>query len=549
MPFTYQGRLVDGNVLANGSYELRFRVFDQLTEGTQVGSPILLANVSVTNGLFTVSLDFGAGIFNGAARWLELAARPAGSGGELEVFSPRQPITAVPYALFALGTSGDAAALTSGLLPDARLSANIARSADLAALSNSFTARLLATNALLQARLDELAAAVAAIGAGTGVTISSTQASDAGLIAQGYVPFSTLEATGWRNGASANAPTARYAHAAVWTGQVWLVWGGALGGGLVSGTGAAYDVNAGTWAPISTLDAPTPRRGHTAVWTGSRMLVWGGFGTEYLGTGAAYSPATTSWSALPTSNAPDPREGHAAVWTGGRMVVWGGRNANGLLNEGATFDPQSQLWASLPTAGAPEARMETAAIWTGSAVLVWGGLGNSGALNSGGRLPVVGGTSVGSWAPMSSVGAPSARSGHAAVWTGTKLLIWGGQRNGQLLDDGAAYDPLTDSWEALPALGAPTARTGSVAAWTGDEFLIFGGETTSGTSANGAAYRPANGTWRALPGLGSPVARSGGVSAWAGTEFLVFGGQSSGSPVAAFQRLNPQPNWYLYRKP
>ncbi len=104
MPFTYQGRLVDGTVLANGKYELSFRVFDQLAAGTQVGPEIVLASVTVTNGLFTVPLDFGADVFTGAPRWLELAARPKGSVDDPEVFTPRQPVTAVPYALFALST-------------------------------------------------------------------------------------------------------------------------------------------------------------------------------------------------------------------------------------------------------------------------------------------------------------------------------------------------------------------------------------------------------------------------------------------------------------
>jgi hypothetical protein len=151
VPFTYQGRLVDGTALANGNYELRFRLFDSVAAGTQVGGDVALPTVGVTNGLFTVQLEFGNGVFTGADRWLELSARPAGDPGALSVFDPRQPITAVPYALYSLAGSGDAAALTSGLLPDARLSGNIARSADLLSFSNTFGVRLGATNDALQA--------------------------------------------------------------------------------------------------------------------------------------------------------------------------------------------------------------------------------------------------------------------------------------------------------------------------------------------------------------------------------------------------------------
>ena len=78
-PFTYQGRLVDGGALANGSYELTFRLFNDATAGAPVGSALVLAPVGVTNGLFTVSLDFGNSVFDGSARWLELAARTNGA--------------------------------------------------------------------------------------------------------------------------------------------------------------------------------------------------------------------------------------------------------------------------------------------------------------------------------------------------------------------------------------------------------------------------------------------------------------------------------------
>ena len=155
-PFNYQGRLVDSGILANGSYELRFRLFDQLIVGSQVGGDILLPAVSVTNGLFTVPLEFGPGVFTGASRWLELAARPAGSPAALEVFDPRQPVTAVPYALFALsGGSSDASILTTGTLPDGRLSLNIPRNTDVLSLSNLLTSGQKSGEAALQSQVNQ----------------------------------------------------------------------------------------------------------------------------------------------------------------------------------------------------------------------------------------------------------------------------------------------------------------------------------------------------------------------------------------------------------
>lgn len=564
LPFTYQGRLVDGASLANGNYELRFRLFDSLTAGTQVGSDVALPAVGVTNGLFTVALEFGAGSFTGADRWLELSARPAGDAGALSVFDPRQPITAVPYALYSLAGSGDAAALTSGLLPDARLSGNVARSTDLLTFSNSFGARLGATNAALQTQLDQLSARLDQLTTSLlnvsnqfvaelppGVVVASLTAGDAGLLGQGLGQMAKLDAPGWRNGASVGAPGARHGHTGVWTGSRLLVWGGTVANSPAA-TGGEYAPATDTWAGISATDAPAVRSGHTAVWTGDRMLVWGGFGGGFLASGGVYSPAGQGWSDLAISGAPAGRDGHAAVWTGARMVVWGGRNGDGLLADGSAYDVTAGTWAALPSLNVPSARRFTTAVWAGDRLILFGGEGAAGAVGTGAVLPLADGITPGAWTALPALNAPGPRIGHTAVWTGTLMLVWGGQNGGTPLGDGAAYDPAANTWTPLPVLGAPTGRSGHVAVWTGTEMLVAGGEDATGPLATGSAFDPATGQWRTLSDVGQPVARSGGAGVWSGSELLVFGGLTSSSPsipVASLQRLNPQPTWYLYRKP
>lgn len=95
--FTYQGRLLDGGNPANGQYDLRFTLFDALTGGNQVGTPVTLSNQTVTNGLFTVTLDFGAATFRGDARFLQIEVQR--NGGGFVLLSPRQPLTPAPYAM------------------------------------------------------------------------------------------------------------------------------------------------------------------------------------------------------------------------------------------------------------------------------------------------------------------------------------------------------------------------------------------------------------------------------------------------------------------
>ena len=97
--FTYQGRLNDGANPAQGIYNLRFALYDALSGGAQVGSTLTNSATGVTNGYFTVTLDFGAQ-FDGNARWLEIGARVNG-GGAFTTLAPRQPLTPAPYALYA----------------------------------------------------------------------------------------------------------------------------------------------------------------------------------------------------------------------------------------------------------------------------------------------------------------------------------------------------------------------------------------------------------------------------------------------------------------
>jgi len=555
--FTYQGRLVDGGALATGSYELTFRLFNSLEAGTEVATAVVKAAVPVAQGLFTVELDFGAAPFDGSARWLQVQARPAGSLDPVQTLIPRQPITSVPYALRALSGSGNAGDLVSGILPDARLSLAIARTTDLVTTSNALTAELNQQAAGLTALISavtSLSNRVATLEANAGaslpegVVMVSTDPADASFLGMGLAKFLTVDAPGWTSGAVAGAPAARFRHTGVWTGTRLLVWGGTLNGGTVSGVGAQYDPALNQWSSLSTLDAPVARGGHTAVWTGESMLVWGGLGAG-VNVGGDYNSELVSWSQIPALSAPDAREGHVAVWTGARMLVWGGLNTGGLLADGGLYNPQAKTWVSLPTSGAPEARMGAVAAWTGTHFLVWGGLGESGDLATGGVLPVTGGATPGVWSAISPTSAPSARSGHTAVWTGQRLLVWGGRVGDTPLGNGGSYDPVANSWTPLPSLGAPSARSGHVAVWTGQEMLIVGGLTAGGEVASGGAFNPGTGKWRALSGNGSPLARSEGVGVWTGSEFLVFGGRASGTPVAALQRLNPQPDWYFYRKP
>ena len=160
--FTYQGRLNNGTNPANGSYDLRFAVYDALSAGAQQGSLLTNAAVAVSNGVFTVQLDFGTGIFNGNSRWLEIGGRTNGSA-TFATLIPRQPITATPYAIYASNAGNSTTAtIASGVAANSIASAAIQNS--------TITATKIASGQVVKS-LNDLTDAVT-LSAGANVTLT-----------------------------------------------------------------------------------------------------------------------------------------------------------------------------------------------------------------------------------------------------------------------------------------------------------------------------------------------------------------------------------------
>ena len=131
--FTYQGRLNDGANPATGIYDLQFTIYDSTNlPGTVIAGPVTNTATGVSNGLFTVRLDFGAGVFTGPARWLEIGVRTNG-GTTFATLAPRQSLTPSPYAIMAGSASNLLGTLPAGQVSGQLLSAQIADGAVTAA--------------------------------------------------------------------------------------------------------------------------------------------------------------------------------------------------------------------------------------------------------------------------------------------------------------------------------------------------------------------------------------------------------------------------------
>ena len=136
--------------------------------------------------------------------------------------------------------------------------------------------------------------------------------------------------------------------------------------------------------------------------------------------------------------------------------------------------------------------------------------------------------SIGIAAPLPHV---RLRTAHSAVWTGNKMLIWGGQRltGARYMADGLSYEPATETWSSIPQ--APLSpRSDQSAVWTGSKMLVWAGDNPSLFEivyGDGAAYDPATNRWTPLPT--SPLSpRVYNSVVWTGRQMIVWGGGVTG---------------------
>jgi N-acetylneuraminic acid mutarotase len=330
-----------------------------------------------------------------------------------------------------------------------------------------------------------------------------------------------------------------------------IIWGGTGSNPLASNNiGWAYDPATDTWTALSNTGGPAPRLNQVAVWTGTEMVLWGGYEVTnpliYLNTGAAFNPDTGTWRPLSSKASPDPLTAESVVWTGSEMILWGGQvNYGGqnyyTSNSGARYQPALDQWRLIVGS---IGRTGHTAVWTGTEVIIWGGTTGfpfqpSSGLRSGARFN----PSTRQWQAISTDNAPSPRQNHQAVWTGTEMVVWGGEgysTNGQFgqmvygtLNSGAVYNPATDTWTPMEMDVVPTDRSGHSLVWTGRDVLMFGGRSAFDSGSlynyldNGGSYHPEVDSWSAINHALAPSARAFHSALWTGKEMLIWGGVTS----------------------
>jgi hypothetical protein len=177
-------------------------------------------------------------------------------------------------------------------------------------------------------------------------------------------------------------------------------------------------------------------------------------------------------------------------------------------------------WTATSTTNAPSIRSEHTAVWTGTEMIVWGGIDSSGNKNTGGRYS----PSTDSWTATSTTNAPTVRSEHSAAWAGSEMIVWGGFDGLNRLNTGGRYNPGTDSWTASSTTNAPTARNKHTAVWTGSEMIVWGGNVAFSDEVNTVGrYNPGTDSWTATSNTNAPTARSEHSAVWTDSEMIVWG--------------------------
>jgi len=191
-----------------------------------------------------------------------------------------------------------------------------------------------------------------------------------------------------------------------------------------------------------------------------------------------------------------------------------------------------------PTAGAPEARWGHTAVWTGTEMIIWGGTNTYDLfylLNSGAKYNP--GTDT--WVHISLVNTPPHRYYHTAVWTGTEMIIWGGLgENSIYFNLGGRYNPVSNSWTNVATTNAPEGRNKHTAVWTGTEMIVWGGSNGTSFFNSGGRYNPGNDTWLTTSTSNAPAARDSHVAGWTGSQMILWGGYD-GTYLNSGSRYNP----------
>jgi hypothetical protein len=604
---SYQGRLTDSGSLASGSYDFQFLLKDAATGGSTVGEVLKMA-LPVQNGVFSASLSWNSSLFSGAARWIEVRVRPTPATGSAtaEPDAPyavleRQRILSTPYAFRSL-TAATVESVpvqslpasvpligSGGKLDSTLLGTDIARSSEVDAKVALLTKEDVAIKGSIKVLEDANTARVSDVATLTGSLKTAQEAQTASLATLSTQVDAKVASLAQKDGVLQgsikvleDANTARVADVATLTGNLKTAQEtqtaslNALSTQVDAKVASLAKEDVGLKGSIKVLeDANTARVAENASLSASLKLLQDSTATSVntlkgqiiaQGEASAKDSAAIQQSIQTLNGANAVRISDIAALTANLQnlqakltasqeamdaklaaltaenvalkksvqVIAAPARSGWMVASIQAGDPElvsagfslvsstsAASWAPTASVGAPSARSSSASVWTGQEWIIWGGsVASQTAVATGARYR----PDTDTWSDLTSVDAPKARKGHTAVWTGSQMIVWGGF-NENNLNTGGRFTPSTQSWSSMSSEDAPTARTGHGAVWTGKTMVIFGGRNSGGLLSDGGVYDPASDRWTALPTQGAPSPRHLASVIWTGKALLVWGGE------------------------
>ncbi|KAG1749813.1 uncharacterized protein EDB91DRAFT_1327252 [Suillus paluster] len=301
----------------------------------------------------------------------------------------------------------------------------------------------------------------------------------------------------------------------------------------------------GQVAPNSPSPSPFPRYGHAlpaTATTSGELYLFGGLVREtarndlYL-----FSTRDLSATLVQTGGEiPSPRVGHASAIVSSVLIVWGGDTKTDPLSDQSEKQDDglyllnlvSREWTRVAMHGpAPAGRYGHAVTMVGTKFFVFGGQVDGEFLNDLWSFDLNTLRTQTAWELCQPVGAarPAQRTGHACVTYQDRIIMFGGTDGQYHYNDTWSYDTNTRTWTELQCIGfIPSPREGHAAAVVDDVIYIFGGRGVDGKDLGDlAAFKMSNQRWYMFQNMGpAPSGRSGHAMASMGTRVFVLGGES-----------------------
>lgn len=244
------------------------------------------------------------------------------------------------------------------------------------------------------------------------------------------------------------------------------------------------------------------------------------------------------------------RRAFASVEMGDKIGYMSGFASSGNdPGNGLIYDTVGNTYVSIPSyPGTLSTRLDNKIIWTGTELITFGGLNFQTTTRVRGEGFRYNPSTDSAWTQISSTNAPTARNGANIVWTGTEMLVWGGDchsgtycsssQRSQIAQSGARYNPSTNSWTTMSTTNAPynagesmssslsSQTTKGIGVWSGSEFISV--SNNGNTNVLIKKYNPSSNSWTNLTAPSFSIKLSSKY-VWTGSKLIIFSQRDSAS--------------------